>query len=246
MHPQGARGGSQRHADRSVTTRRKGPVERRAQIVNSRDVVCQPFVGWPRRRLRLGPFKQIQIASGMASRHRVELAGLNELFERISAGRFEQAIAYPLAPAVCSQKRFRDEVRNAIDDLRRRNLMIRRYRTRGLQCEAASEDCQATQHHALRFGQQLVAPVKRRSQCLMTWHCRAMAAREQPETVVEPARKALYSKGRDARRRKLDCQRDTVEATTNFGDSGRYACVRRKAWRGRACPLDEQPNGAVA
>jgi len=39
--------------------------------------------GWPRLRLRLSTFKNIQIPSGMASRHRVELAGLNELLERI-------------------------------------------------------------------------------------------------------------------------------------------------------------------
>src|ERR1700738_2389178 len=100
MHPQGDRRGSQRHADRGVTTRRKGPVERGAQIVDSRDVVCQPFVGWPRLRLRLGAFEKIQIASGMASRRRVELAGLNELLERISSGRFEQPIAYLRAATV--------------------------------------------------------------------------------------------------------------------------------------------------
>src|ERR1700744_3179256 len=73
-----------------------------------------------------------------------------------------------------------------------------------------------------------------------------MAAREEPETVVEPGRKALYAEGRGARRRKLDRQRDTVEATTNSGHRGRCACVGRKGWRGRACPLDEEPNGAVA
>src|SRR6266851_9301156 len=72
-----------------------------------------------------------------------------------------------------------------------------------------------------------------------------MAAREEPETVVEPGRKALYPKGRGACRRELDCQRDAVEATTNPGDRGRGARVRREMWRGRACSLDEQPDGAV-
>src|SRR5258708_359757 len=80
----------------------------------------------------------------------------------------------------------------------------------------------------------------------MPRHRRAMAAGEEPETVVEPGRKPLYPKGRGARRRKLDRQRDAVEATTNSGDRGRNACVRRKGWRGGAYPLDEQPNRAVA
>jgi hypothetical protein len=88
----------------------------------------------------------------MASRYRVEFASLNELFKRISTGRFEQPIVYRLAATVRGHEGFLDQFRNAINDLRRRNLMIRRYRTRGLQCEAASEDCQATQHYALGFG----------------------------------------------------------------------------------------------
>src|ERR1700693_161055 len=188
MHPQGNRGGSQCHADRGVTARRKGPVEWRAQIVDSWAVLCQPFVGWPRLRLRLGAFKKVPIAFGVASRCRVELAGLNELLERIISGGFEQAIAYCRAASVRSHERFRDQVRNAIDDVQRRNRVNCYYRTRSLQREAASEDCQATQQHALGFGQQLVAPVERRSQCLMTGQCGPAAAREEPEPVVEPGR----------------------------------------------------------
>jgi hypothetical protein len=53
-----------------------------------------------------------------------------------------------------------------------------------------------------------------------------MAAGEEPETVVEPGRKALYPKGCGARRRKLVCQRYAVEAPTNSGDRGGCARVR--------------------
>jgi hypothetical protein len=63
-----------------------------------------------------------------------------------------------------------------------------------------------------------------------------MAAREEPETVIEPGRKALYPKGRGARRRKLDCQRDTVEATTNSSYRGRYACVSGLSEAAAAAP----------
>src|ERR1700732_4611659 len=80
----------------------------------------------------------------------------------------------------------------------------------------------------------------------MPRHCRAMAAREEAETVVEPGRKTLYPEGRGARRRKLDCQRDAIEATTDASDRGHNAAVRRKGWCGRAYPLDEQPNRAIA
>src|SRR5271163_5071991 len=73
-----------------------------------------------------------------------------------------------------------------------------------------------------------------------------MAAREEPETVVEPGRKTVYPKGRDARRCKLDRQWDAVEATTDSGDRNRNAGIQRKIWRRCACPLDEQPNRAVS
>src|ERR1700730_9916552 len=80
----------------------------------------------------------------------------------------------------------------------------------------------------------------------MTRQCRAMTTRKEPETVVEQTRNALYPKGGDTRRGKLNCQRDAVEATTDSGHRGRYECVRRKGRRGGARPLGEQPDGAVA
>src|ERR1700676_2312011 len=43
-HPEGDRGGRQRHPDRSVAAWRKGPVERRAQIVDFPSVIGQPFI----------------------------------------------------------------------------------------------------------------------------------------------------------------------------------------------------------
>ena len=82
--------------------------------------------------------------------------------------------------------------------------------------KAAGEDRQARQHHPLGFAQELVAPVERRSQRLMPRHCRAMSAGEEPETVVKTSRDALNPKGCGAPRRKLDRQRDAVEAATDF------------------------------
>jgi hypothetical protein len=60
-------------------------------------------------------------------------------------------MAYHRAASVRGHERFRDQVRNAINDLRWLNLVIRRYCSRGLQCETAREDCQAPQHYALGF-----------------------------------------------------------------------------------------------
>src|SRR5580704_608430 len=80
----------------------------------------------------------------------------------------------------------------------------------------------------------------------MPRRCRAITAGEKAETVVEPGCNALYPQGRGARRSKLNCQRDAVEATTHPGDRGQIARARQEMWRGRAYPLDEQSNCAVA
>src|SRR5271166_1113892 len=80
----------------------------------------------------------------------------------------------------------------------------------------------------------------------MTRQRRATTARKEPETVVEPSQNALYPKGGGTRSRKFDCQRNTIEATTNASDRGRHVRVRRDILRGRACPLAKQPDGTVA
>src|SRR5712675_479653 len=80
----------------------------------------------------------------------------------------------------------------------------------------------------------------------MTWHCGAMAASEEPETVVEQCPHTLHPNGCGAGRRKLNCKWNAIESTTNPDDRGRNARIRRKGGRGRACPVHEQPDGAVA
>ena len=79
----------------------------------------------------------------------------------------------------------------------------------------------------------------------MARHCGAMAAREEPEAVVEPGRESFYPEGRGARRGKLDRQRDAVEATTNSGDRGRMtrasgencgAAARARSTNSRTAP----------
>src|ERR1700719_3847215 len=49
-HPEGDRGRGQRNSDWAITVGGKGPIERRAQIVDFRCTVIQPFASRPRRR----------------------------------------------------------------------------------------------------------------------------------------------------------------------------------------------------
>src|SRR6202007_2631494 len=97
MHPQGYCGCRQRHADRRITARRKGPVQRRAQIVYPAPVGGQPFGGGARLQFDFGPLEEIPTVFGVASGELFEFAALREFLERVGPRRLEQPIP-PVAP----------------------------------------------------------------------------------------------------------------------------------------------------
>ena len=92
-----------------------------------------------------------------------------------------------------------------------RGRRVPRDRLGRLQGPAAGEHREPAQQHALRLGQQVMAPVDQRPQGLLTGQRGATAAGEQPETVVEPGGDLLHGQHADPRRRQLDRQRDPVE-----------------------------------
>ncbi len=98
-------------------------------------------------------------------------------------------------------------------------------------------------NHALGRRQQLVAPVERGAQGLMAWHRRAVAAREQPEPVIEPCRKPLNSQSCSAGRGQFDGQRNAVEPPADCGHRSN-ARVGRQLRIDRARSRQEQPHGA--
>jgi hypothetical protein len=97
LHPQGYRRGSQRCADRRVTTRRKSPVERRPQIVDSASVIGQPLSGGPHLHLGFGPLEEVAVIFGVATRDCFQLAAFGKLLEAVGAHRVEQTITYDSA-----------------------------------------------------------------------------------------------------------------------------------------------------
>src|SRR6266550_5615324 len=88
-HPDGDRSGGQRYPDRSIAAWRKGPGERRAQIVYFPSVIGQPFVGRPRRRVTFSALEKITVVLGVAARDSLAFAALVELLDRVGAGRVE-------------------------------------------------------------------------------------------------------------------------------------------------------------
>src|SRR5271166_6960459 len=101
------------------------------------------------------------------------------------------------------------------------------------------------QDRALGLGEQLVAPIERRPQCLLPRQSRPPATGEQVETIIEPRRELLDTKGCGARRGKLDRQWHAVKPPTNGGDRVRNVSVGRETWLRRLRALDEQLNCAI-
>jgi len=75
-HPQGDRSGGQRYPDRSIAAWRKGPVERRAQIVDFAPVFGQPLSRRSHFRCGLGALEKIAVVLGVASRDPFAIAAL--------------------------------------------------------------------------------------------------------------------------------------------------------------------------
>ena len=226
MHPQGDRGGGQRHADRCIAARRKGPVQRHAQIVDPAAVSGQPFSGGSRLQFDFGPLEEIATIFRMASSHLLEFPALREFLERVGPRRLEQPIPPRCAAEIRREERLPDQVRGAADNVRAGDLVSRRYCTRRLQCEAAGKDRQPPQDHTLGLREQLIATVKRCPQRLLAGQCGPVASGKQVKPVIEPCSNLGYPEHATARRRQLDRQRDTVEAPADSRDGGCYVRVR--------------------
>ena len=121
-HPQGCCGGGQRYPDRSIAAWRKGPVERRAQIIDFPGITGQPFVRRPPRRFTLSALEKITVVLGVAVRERFTLVALVKLLDRISAGGVKQPKPRCGATDIRDDQGFRHQIGQAVYciDARRR------------------------------------------------------------------------------------------------------------------------------
>src|SRR5213076_1948781 len=84
-HPEGNGCGGQGHPNGSIAAWREGPVERRAQIIDFRGVIREPFVRRPFRRLSLGALEKIEVILGVAARDLFALTAHVKLLDCIGA-----------------------------------------------------------------------------------------------------------------------------------------------------------------
>ena len=126
-----------------------------------------------------------------------------------------------------------------VDDLPARDGAAGAHVLGRLQGEAAGEDAQAAEEHALLAGEQLVAPLDRGAQRLLARARRAAAGGEDVEAVAQARRDLIQRQGRHAGRGQLDGQRHAVQAPADLVDR-RPVVVGGAEARVRGCALREQ------
>ena len=240
MHPQGHRGGSQCHADRGVTARRKRPVERRAQIVDLAAVIAQPFGRGPRLPFDFGPLEQTAVIFGVAAREPLAFAALAQLFQSVGTRRVKQAVISHVAADVGRNQRFCREVCDRFENIGGADAVVGGNRSRCIDGEIALEHGNAPQNDLLGFRQQIVAPIHSRAQSLVARQRGAAAARQDGEAIVEPRGEPLDTEYVDACGRQFERERHPVEPATNLDDRSDIVAVQGETVRDRQGALVEQ------
>ena len=109
VHPQRHRDNRQGHADRCVASRRKRPVQRRANIVDPRLVsppATQPWVASP---IRLGPLEEVPVIFGVAPCRPNLNSPLSVSFlKSVGSRRLKQPIVHPSVAGLRRDERLCD------------------------------------------------------------------------------------------------------------------------------------------
>jgi len=121
----------------------------------------------------------------MTAGEELPFAGFVELFARIVPCRLEHPVARDGAVALSGNERLGDEAEQRIDDCGHGEIGACRNRLGGFEAERAAEDRKPPQNDTLGFGEQPIAPVERRPQCLVPRQGRSPTGNQQIETVVE-------------------------------------------------------------
>ena len=129
-----------------------------------------------------------------------------------------------------------------IEHVGRSDGAVRAHRFRRRQHPASREHREPSQQRALGIGQEVVAPVDARAQRLLPRQRRAIALGQQPEAVGQARRHRVHRERARARGRKLERQRNAIEAPADVGE--RPPRSRRSRETTAARPSRDRRTGA--
>ena len=177
-----------------------------------------------------------------------ETSGVVELGQplpRVLAQRVEESVAGTGGGVVGDDHRLRHQAGEMAEHVVRFDACSAGDRVGRVEGESAGEHRQAAEHQPLHRVQQVIRPVDRGAQRLMTLQHGASAAGEEPEPFVEAGEHLRRRHHLEARGRELDGQRDAVEPSAQLGDHGSGVAREDELALGGAAPFDEQPDRVV-
>ncbi|HLW12350.1 MAG TPA: hypothetical protein VKU81_06600 [Casimicrobiaceae bacterium] len=140
-------------------------------------------------------------------------------------------------------QRFFHESRHEVEHVRPIEIIAGGDRFRGFECKVARKNRKPPEQHALWLRQQLVAPVDQRAQRLLPRERCAVAARQQPETVIQAGGNGLDSDRAHASSGEFDRQRNAIQSVADLRDvRGVVLGQVKRRLRGHRS-LDEKPCG---
>ena len=179
----------------------------------------------------------------MAAQRRFALRRLDEPLPGVLAHGFEQPEPGLRRSRVGEHERLLDEPPEHVEDVHLVDRVAGADVFGRLEARPAGEGGQPPEDDPLRLGQQVVAPVDRGAQRLVTSGRGPAAARQEPEPVVEAGRDLLDRERPHPRRGELDRERDAVEAATELGHRPGVLVGHAERGHDRPRPLDEQTAG---
>ncbi len=179
----------------------------------------------------------------MATLDGVGFSGLGELFQRVEARGLEHPVARAGIVRIGDDQRACDELREQVGHGEFIDRLVGRDRRGGFQREAANEDGQPSQHHALLLRKQPVTPVERPAQCLLARQCRAGSTGQQFEAIIQPGIDLLDRQGTHTRSRQFERQRYAVEVDAQLRHRGRVRSRQLELGLMALRSLDEQLHG---
>jgi hypothetical protein len=117
--------------------------------------------------------------------HRRRIATRVEALPRVLADGLEQPVAHPAVRVVDDDEGLVHQLTQHVDHIQRVELVTRQDCLRGSKITAACEHRQPVQRNTLCRGEQVIGPVDRAPQRLVTLQCRATAVGEELEPLIE-------------------------------------------------------------
>ena len=187
---------------------------------------------------------EVRVPARVTTADGIGVVGIDEAFLGVLADRLQHVVAGLGTGAVDDDERLVDQARQHVEHIVRGSVLARDDELRGFEGAAAGEDREAREDEPLHRGEEVVRPVDRGAQRVVTLHA-TPAAGEEPEALVNAARQLFDAEHAGAGSGELDRQGHAVQPAAEARDDRRPPVVQSERRVERNRPLDEEADRRV-